>query len=204
MTLGLFSPCWNAVCSLPWQGTGATGRSWPTGCARIISVIPQLLSVSAEGQALQPPPFSQELHPTILLLLSARLPEVTVVPPRAGCCPFCPKIRAPYPRSQQCWWEGILRVCSPTSPGAETPPAPPQGSRGCVQPKPPWTSPPCFAGHLEREFFLRPNLHFPAALPVVSPVIWHPWEEFGSTTAGAAPQVAVGCCWTPSASFPAH
>lgn len=151
----------------PFLGTGHGAQAGADpDCARIIyfRVFHQLLSLlRARGCSLHPSPGAVS-SPSC----SSSVPEVPAVPPRARCCPFFPKIRACYTKSQQCRWEGILRVCIPTSPGAETSPAPPQGSRGCVQPEPPWMRAPCFAGHLEREFFLMPNLNCQAVLPVFS------------------------------------
>ena len=168
---------------------------------------------------MQPSPFSQELCSPIILLLSPRLCLVLLMqpPPVYSCMtirddsratkggtkmlPLLPPKSEPVTPSHSS--AGVpthpLRVCSPTSPGAEPSPTPSQGSRGFVQlnlTKSHGWRPPHFAGHLEREFFLMPNLNFQAPLLVVALcyITWYHREEFGSITFATVLQVVVGCC----------
>lgn len=165
---------------------------------------------------MQPSLFLQELCSPIILLLSPRLcPVLLMQPLPAYSCitarddshategtdgsGSAPKSEPVIPSQSNAGGKGHLRVCSPTSPGAEPSPAPSQGRRGFVQLNPTkshgWRTP-HLAGQLEREFFLMPNLNFQAPLRVVVPcyITWYHWEGFGSIRFATAPQLAVGCC----------
>lgn len=79
----------------------------------------------------------------ILPLLSASLPEVMLLPPRAGCCPFSPKI--PSHQATAVQGKRMLRVCGPASPEAETSPAHPRAAGPVSNPDPTGESPLCWA-----------------------------------------------------------